>query len=411
MGGEHGPRCRERGVAPQRDRAQVRRASVWWREHLVLPYRRPDGGRPRPAHSSLRGGVRDPGGRGYLYGRRRDDRGEGRPDPGRARRSAAQVRQLWSRKGKTHRHTRQRTYGYRVAGRIMRLGVQLNSFDWSGGPEHFGRNLADIGRVAEEVGFDRIGVADHVWQHPIMGGPEADEPECYATLTFIAANTQRVRLTAMVSGVHFRHPAVLVKTVTTLDVLSGGRACFGVGSGHYQEESRGLGIPCPPQKQRFEMLEETLQIALRMWSGERGDERPFEGEYYTLDRPLNLPQSLSRPHPPVMVAGDGEKKTLRLVARYADACSPRPGPQVPGKLAVLRRHCEAEGRDYEDIEKTCAFAFDVGESGEKVEELIGQLRWLSGMGIETVIGFVPGVDRITPLEIIGRDVIPAVADL
>ena len=290
-------------------------------------------------------------------------------------------------------------------------GPQLNSFDWSGGPGRFGRNLADIGTIAEEAGFDRIGVADHVWQHPIMGGPEADEPECYSTLTFLAANTQRVKLTAMVSGVHFRHPAVLVKTVTTLDVLSGERACSGVGSGHYEEETLGLGIPFPPQRERFEMLEETVQIALRMWNGERGDERPFEGKHYRLERPLNLPQSISRPHPPIMIAGDGEKKTLRLVARYADACSLRPGPQVPGKLDVLRRHCEEEGRDYDSIEKTCAFAFDVGERGEKVEELIGQLRWLSEMGIETVIGFVPRVDRISPLEIIGREVIPAVANL
>jgi F420-dependent oxidoreductase-like protein len=290
-------------------------------------------------------------------------------------------------------------------------GPQLNSFDWSGGPGRFGRNLADIGTIAEEAGFDRIGVADHVWQHPIMGGPEAEEPECYSTLTFLAANTQRVKLTAMVSGVHFRHPAVLVKTVTTLDVLSGGRACFGVGSGHYEEETLGLGIPFPPQRERFEMLEETVQIALRMWNGERGDERPFEGKHYRLERPLNLPQSISRPHPPIMIAGDGERKTLRLVARYADACSLRPGPQVPGKLDVLRRHCEEEGRDYDSIEKTCAFAFDVGERGEKVEELIGQLRWLSEMGIETVIGFVPRVDRISPLEIIGREVIPAVANL
>jgi F420-dependent oxidoreductase-like protein len=290
-------------------------------------------------------------------------------------------------------------------------GPQLNSFDWSGGPGRFGRNLADIGTIAEEAGFDRIGVADHVWQHPIMGGPEADEPECYSTLTFLAANTQRVKLTGMVSGVHFRHPAVLVKTVTTLDVLSGGRACFGVGSGHYEEETLGLGIPFPPQRERFEMLEETVQIALRMWNGERGDERPFEGKHYRLERPLNLPQSISRPHPPIMIAGDGEKKTLRLVARYADACSLRPGPQVPGKLDVLRRHCEEEGRDYDSIEKTCAFAFDVGERGEKVEELIGQLRWLSEMGIETVLGFVPRVDRISSLEIIGREVIPVVANL
>jgi F420-dependent oxidoreductase-like protein len=293
----------------------------------------------------------------------------------------------------------------------MKLGLQLNSFDWTGGPERFGSNLAEIGRVAEEAGFDRIGVADHLWQHPIMGGPEANEPECYTTLAFLAASTDRIGLTAMVSGVHFRHPAALVKSATTLDVLSGGRAHFGVGSGHYEEEAQGLGIPFPPQRERFEMLEETVQIALRMWSGEHGDERPFEGKHYRLERPLNVPQSLSRPHPPIMIAGDGERKTLRLVARYADACSLRPGPEVPRKLDVLRRHCEDEGRDYDEIEKTCAFAFDVGEGGEKVGELIGHLRWLVGMGVETVIGFVPDVDRITPLEIIGREVIPAVADL
>ena len=292
----------------------------------------------------------------------------------------------------------------------MKLGLQLNSFDWIGGPARFAANLAEIGEAAEEAGFDRIGVADHLWQHPIMGGPEADEPECYTTLAFLAANTERIKLTAMVSGIHFRHPALLVKSVTTLDVLSGGRAGFGVGSGHYPEETAGLGIPFPPQKERFEMLEDTLQIALRMWSGERGDERPFEGKHYRLGRPLNLPQSTTRPHPPIMVAGDGEKKTLRLVARYADACSLRPGPQVPEKLEALRRHCEVAGTDYEAIEKTCAFRFDVGEDGEKTEELVGQLRWLAGMGIQTVIGGVPGVDAISPLEIIGEQVVPAVAD-
>lgn len=293
----------------------------------------------------------------------------------------------------------------------MKLGLQLNSFDWAGGPEQFGGKLAEIGRVAEEAGFDRIGVADHLWQHPIMGGPEADEPECYTTLAFLAANTDRIGLTAMVSGIHFRHPAVLVKSVTTLDVLSGGRAHFGVGSGHYEEETRGLGIPFPPQRERFEMLEETVQIALLMWSSESGDGRPFEGKHYRLGRPLNLPQSTSRPHPPIMIAGDGEKKTLRLVARYADACSLRPGPQVPGKLDVLRRHCEEEDTDYDSIEKTCAFRFDVVQRGEKIDELVDQLRWLSGMGIETVIGFVPDVDAISPLETIGSEVIPAVTDL
>jgi F420-dependent oxidoreductase-like protein len=289
----------------------------------------------------------------------------------------------------------------------VRLGLQLNSFDWPGRPAQFGDTLVGIARTAEDCGFDRIGVADHLWQHPIMGGPEADEPECYTTLAFLAANTSTTRLTAMVSGVHFRHPAVLIKMVTTLDVLSGGRAWLGIGSGHYEEEARGLGIPFPPLKTRFEMLEETLQISLLMWSG---DEEPFEGKHYRLERPLNLPQSLSRPHPPIMIAGDGERKTLRLVARYADACSLRPKPEIPKKLDVLRRHCEEEGRDYEKIEKTCAFAFDVGENGEKADELVERLRWLSGMGVETVIGVVPNVYRITPLEVIGREVIPAVAD-
>ena len=293
----------------------------------------------------------------------------------------------------------------------MRLGLQLNSFDWPGGPARFGDTLVEISRTAEDCGFDRIGVADHLWQHPIMGGPVANEPECYTVLSFAAANTERIKLTAMVSGVHFRYPAVLIKTVSTLDVLSGGRAGLGIGSGHYEEEARGLGVPFPPQRERFEMLEEALQIALRMWSGERGDERAFEGEHYHLERPLNLPQSISRPHPPIMVAGDGERKTLRLVARYADACSLRPGQEIPRKLDVLRGHCEEAGRDYEQIEKTCAFGFDVGERGEKVGELIQQLRWLSGMGVETVIGVVPDVYRITPLEVIGREVIPAVADL
>ena len=293
----------------------------------------------------------------------------------------------------------------------MKLGLQLNSFDWSGGSERFGKTLSEIAQAAEKAEFVRIGVADHLWQHPIMGGPEADEPECYATLAYLAAKTERIGLMAMVTGVHFRHPGLLAKTVTTLDVLSGGRAWLGIGSGHYEEETWGLGIPFPPAKERFEMLEEAIQVCLRMWSGNHGDERPFEGKHYRLERPLNLPQSISRPHPPVLIAGGGEKKTLRLVARYADACNLRPGPEVPDKLDVLRRHCEAEGRDYDEIEKTCMFAFDVGERGEKVDELVGQLRWLSGMGVETVIGFVPEVDNISPLEVIGRKVIPAVANL
>jgi alkanesulfonate monooxygenase SsuD/methylene tetrahydromethanopterin reductase-like flavin-dependent oxidoreductase (luciferase family) len=207
------------------------------------------------------------------------------------------------------------------------------------------------------------------------------------------------------------HPILLAKTVTTLDVLSGGLAWLGIGAGDYEEEARRSGLPFPPLPERYEQLEETLQICLRMWQGERGDERPFEGKHYRIERPLNLPQSLTRPHPPILIAGGGEKRTLRLVARYADACNLRPGPEIPQKLAILRQHCEAEGRDYDAIEKTCMFGFDVGEDGSKVDELLGQLRWLASMGIQTVIGVVPNIAAITPLEQIGRLVIPAVADV
>ncbi len=293
----------------------------------------------------------------------------------------------------------------------MKLGLQINDFDWAGGPPRLGPTLTEVAQVADNCGFALIGVADHMWQASYMGGPEHPELECYTTLGFLAAHTTRARLLAFVSGVHFRHPAVLIKAVTTLDVLSHGRAWLGIGAGWYEEEARGLGIPFPPLRERFDLVEETAQIALRMWDGERGDERPFTSAHYHLERPLNSPQSLTRPHPPILIAGDGEQRTLPLVARYANACSLRPSPDIPKKLDILRRHCDEEGRDFDAIEKTCAFSFDVGEDGSKTHALIEQLRWLDGMGIDTVIGFVPHVDRLAPLEIIGREVIPAVAGL
>ena len=293
----------------------------------------------------------------------------------------------------------------------MKLILHLNDFTWQVAPNQFGSTLAEIAWAAEAAGFERIGVADHVWQAPQAGGPEVPELECYTTMAFLAAHTSRAELMAIVTGVHFRNPGLLTKMVTTLDVLSGGRVWLGIGAGHYEDEARGLGIPFPPLADRFGWLDETLQICLRMWSGERGDERPFEGKYFHLERPLNLPQSLRRPHPPILIAGEGAQKTLRLVARYADACSLRPGPQIPEKLAILRQYCEAEGRDYDAIEKTCAFRFDVGEDGAKAGELIGQLRWLAGMGVQTVIGAIPNVERIRPIELVGREVIPAIAGL
>jgi F420-dependent oxidoreductase-like protein len=293
----------------------------------------------------------------------------------------------------------------------MKLGLHIYDFTWPGGASQLGPTLAKIAQTADAWGFDRISVGDHVWQSHYLGGPEREELSCYPTLAYLAAHTSRIKPIAMATAAPYWQPVLLAKTVTTLDVLSGGRAWLGIGAGDYEEEARGSGLPFPPLKERYEMMEEMLQICLRMWQGEQGDERPFEGKYYHIERPLNLPQSLSRPHPPILIAGSGEQKTLRLVARYAAACNLRPGPEIPKKLEILRQHCEAEGRDYNAIEKTCMFAFEVGEDGSKVGELIGQLRWLASMGIHTVLGVVPHVYRITPLEVIGREVIPAVADL
>jgi F420-dependent oxidoreductase-like protein len=293
----------------------------------------------------------------------------------------------------------------------MKLGLHIYDFTWPGGASQLGPTLVKIAQTADTWGFDRISVGDHVWQSHYLGGPEREVLSCYPTLAFVAAHTSRVKLLALATASPYWQPVLLAKTVTTLDVLSGGRAWLGIGVGDYEEEAQGSGLPFPPLKERYEMMEEMLQICLRMWQGEQGDEHPFQGEYYRIERPLNLPQSLSRPHPPILIAGSGEQRTLRLVARYAATCNLRPGPEIPQKLEVLRQHCEAEGRDYNAIEKTCMFAFDVGEDGSKVGELIGKLRWLASVGIQTVLGVVPHVYRITPLEVIGREVLPAVADL
>jgi F420-dependent oxidoreductase-like protein len=290
----------------------------------------------------------------------------------------------------------------------MKLGLHLYDFTWPAGAGQLGPTLGQIAQTAEVAGFDRLSTVDHVWQSHYLGGPEREVPSCYPILTFLAAHTSRIKLLALATASPYWHPVLLAKTVTTLDVLSGGRAWLGIGAGDYEEEAHGSGLPFPPLKERYERLEEMLQICKQMWQGEQ---RPFEGTYYRIERPFNLPQSLTRPHPPILIAGSGEQKTLRLVARYADACNLRPGPEIPKKLEVLRRHCEAEGREYDAIEKTCAFAFDVGEDGSKVGELLEQLRWLASMGIQTVLGVVPQVYQIKPLEIIGREVIPAVADL
>jgi F420-dependent oxidoreductase-like protein len=290
----------------------------------------------------------------------------------------------------------------------LKIGLQIPDFTWPGGPARLGADLATVARTADDAGFEMVAVMDHFFQIRGVGPPEHEMLEAYTTLGYLAAHTSRAKLATLVTGAIYRYPGLLAKIVTTLDVLSGGRAWLGVGAGWNEEESRGLGFPFPPVAERFERLEETIQICLQMW---RGDETPYRGKYYQLERPLNSPQALSKPHPPIMIGGSGEKKTLRLVARYGQACNLFPGPDLAHKLDVLREHCEREGRDYEEIEKTCYFVFDVGENGEKAGAVVDQLGGLAGLGFGMAVGQVVNVSQVTPLEVIGSQVIPAVAGL
>jgi F420-dependent oxidoreductase-like protein len=288
----------------------------------------------------------------------------------------------------------------------MKIGLQIPDFTWPGGPAELGPTLARVASTADQAGFEYIAVMDHFFQIRAVGPAEHEMLEAYTTLGFLAAHTTRARLLTLVTGAIYRYPGVLAKIITTLDVLSQGRGMLGIGAGWNDEESRGLGIPFPSVKERFEHLEDALEVALRMWSD---DESPYQGHHVTLERALNSPQALTRPHPPIMIGGGGEKKTLRFVAKYAQSCNLFPGPELEHKLDVLREHCEREGRDYNEIEKTAYHVFDVGPNGEKVPETIAALKELADRGIDTAIGGVRDVHTITPLEIIGRDVIPAVA--
>jgi F420-dependent oxidoreductase-like protein len=292
----------------------------------------------------------------------------------------------------------------------VKLGLGIVATTWQGGAARLSPTLVEIVEATEAAGFDMISVSDHVWGSQYTGGVEASQIEAYTTLGFIAARTRRARLLAMATAVSYRPAGLLAKSVTTLDVLSGGRAMLGIGSGDYPDEAVGLGLPYPSTAERYELLEETVQACLRMWDGDKGDQRPFHGKYVRMQRALNVPQSLSRPHPPILIAGGGERRTLPLVARYADACNVPPTPELPRKLELLKRLCDEVGRDYGAIEKTVPFFFDVGPDGAKVGELISQLRGLAGMGAQTVTGWVVGQERITPIEVMGREVIPAVAD-
>jgi F420-dependent oxidoreductase-like protein len=287
----------------------------------------------------------------------------------------------------------------------MKVGLQIPDFSTPRGPEALGRELATVARTADEAGFEYIAVMDHFFQIAVAGPAEKEMLEGYTTLAYLAACTSRAALLTVITGVHYREPGLLAKVVTTLDVLSGGRAWLGIGAGWNEEESRGLGFPFPPVSERFERLEEAVQVCLQMWSN---DEKPYQGKYYQLGRTLNSPQSLSRPHPPIMIGGGGEKKTLRLVAQYADACNLFAGRDEARKLDILRQHCEAVGRDYDTIYKTAYYVFDPSRGTQRIVDELGAL---AGLGFDAAIGAVANVWDVTPLEVIGSEVIPQVAGL
>jgi F420-dependent oxidoreductase-like protein len=289
----------------------------------------------------------------------------------------------------------------------LKLGLHVPNYTFPRGPEHLGQDLGRVATIADEGGFDRLSVMDHVWQISVHGPPEHEMLEAYTTLGYLAAHTNRVKLMTLVTGVVYRAPALVAKMVTTLDVLSGGRAWLGIGAAWNGEESAGLGLFFPPLAERFERLEEAIEICLQMWSD---SEEPFKGKYYELGRTLNSPQSIQRPHPPILIGGSGEQKTLRLVAKYAKACNISRTEELAHKLDVLRAHCETEGRDYDDIEKTAIYRFDVGDNGENVQKTIDDLGQMASLGIQIAHGSVKDVGAFRQLETIVTEVLPAVAD-
>jgi F420-dependent oxidoreductase-like protein len=298
----------------------------------------------------------------------------------------------------------------------VKVGLQIPSFTWPGGDAAIGPTLARIVQAADDVGFDSIWVMDHFFQ--IRGVGPVDEPmlEGWTTLGFLAAHSKRARLGLLVGGVHYRHPGLWVKAATTLDVLSGGRAWLGIGAAWNQEESEALGFPFPALGERFQMLEETLQIAHHMWQGPKGSQAAFDGRAFRATRLLNSPQSISRPRVPIMIGGGGELKTLRLAAQYADASNVFGGPtQIAHKYEVLRAHCEAVGRSFDEIERSTLQTVRLpGTAPDRTEtpaQVVDRFGELSDAGAQHVIFSLRGLDGPALIETVGRDVLPAVHEL
>lgn len=292
----------------------------------------------------------------------------------------------------------------------MRVGLQIPNFTYPGGAANLGKTLATIAQTADQGGFYSVWVMDHFFQIQFVGPPETDMLEGYSALSYLAGLTQNVKLGTLVTGVIYRFPGILVKTVTTLDVLSGGRAYFGIGAAWNEEESKGLGVPFPPLKERFERLEEALQITHQMWDG---NVSPYTGKHNQLERTLNVPMPLSQPHPPIMIGGSGEQKTLRLVAQYGDACNlfARMGNDaLRAKLDILKGHCDAVGRDYDTIERTGLTTVHIAPGQMTATDVIAHCREVADAGIQHLIFNMPNVHEITPLEIFAKEIIPAVSE-
>ncbi|HET6819453.1 MAG TPA: LLM class F420-dependent oxidoreductase [Candidatus Limnocylindria bacterium] len=287
----------------------------------------------------------------------------------------------------------------------MKFGLQINNFTWPGGAQMIGETLARVTRTADDVGFDSIWVMDHFFQIRGLGPPEAPMLEGMTALGFMAANSEKARLGLMVGGIHYRSPGLWIKATTTLDVLSQGRAWFGIGAAWNEEESSALGFPMPPLGQRFEWLEDTLRMAHAMWSGGTGTGERFEGRHVTASRLLNSPQALSKPRIPIMIGGGGERKTLRLVAQYADACNVFGGPdRIAHKYAVLRAHCERLGRPYDEIERSNLQSVDV--ESDSADEIVQRFGALGEAGAQHIIFSVRGVADTSRLERLGAEVLP-----
>jgi F420-dependent oxidoreductase-like protein len=285
----------------------------------------------------------------------------------------------------------------------VKIGLQTAQFNYPGGESAIRPTFAAIARAADEGGFASFWVMDHFFQIEMIGPAEMPMLEAYSALSFVAGITEQVKLGAMVTGVTYRYPGILAKTVSTLDVLSGGRAYLGIGAAWFEREHKALGVPYPPTRERFERLEETLKIVQQMWSKNNG---AYEGNHYQLAETLNVPATVSRPHPPILIGGGGEKKTLRLVAQYADACNLFPSPELPHKLEVLQQHCADIGRDYAEIEKTTlTFAQPDATDPAWIDSVLKEIEYQGSLGIDQVILSFGNVTDPAVIELAAKEIV------